>query len=63
MQNIYVTSSHLHSIGGFIFLQDITIQDIHKANLKKELLEMVTTISKHNINKDKEKHCLLKSSN
>jgi hypothetical protein len=63
MHNIYVTSSHLNSIYGLIFLQDITIQDIHKANFKKELLEMVITILKHNINKDKEKPCLLKSYN
>jgi hypothetical protein len=63
MHNIYVTSSHLHHIDGLIFLQDTTIQDIHKANFKNELLETVTTISKHNINKDKEKHCLLKSYN
>jgi len=45
MHNIYVISSHLCSIDGLIFLQDITIQDIHKANFKFFLLEMVITIS------------------
>jgi IMP cyclohydrolase len=49
--NIYVTFSCLQSMDGLIILQNITMQDISKANLKKGLLEMLELVSKHNITK------------
>jgi hypothetical protein len=35
MQNIYVMLLDLPSIYGFIILQDIIIQKVHKSNFKK----------------------------
>jgi hypothetical protein len=52
MHNIYVTLSRLQSMDGFIILQNITMQDISKANFKKGLLEMLEPVSKHNITKN-----------
>ncbi len=53
--------SHLSSIEGFIILLNISIQDICKIHKKIKSLQMMTPISKHNITKDKHKHCPLQS--
>jgi hypothetical protein len=61
MHNIYITLSHLHSINELIILWYITIQDISKIELKfKGSIDMVTSTSKHDITKEKYKHCMLK---
>jgi len=40
MHNIYVTLLCLRSLNGLVILQDIIIQDIHKANFLKGSLHM-----------------------
>jgi len=42
MHNIYVTLLCLRSLNGLVILQDIIIQDIHKANFLKGSLHMTT---------------------
>jgi hypothetical protein len=39
MHNIYITLSHLCFRDGLVILQNITIQNIHKANFKKNILK------------------------
>ncbi len=64
MHNIYITLWHLHSINGLIILGYITIQDISKTEFKfKGSIDMVTSTSKHDITKEKYKHCMLKLDN
>jgi hypothetical protein len=64
MHNIYITLSCLHSIDGLIILRDITIQDISKIELKfKGPINTITSTSKHDVTKEKHKHCTLKSNN
>jgi hypothetical protein len=56
--------SCLRSIDGLIILRDITIQDISKIEFKfKGSIDMVTSTSKHDITKEKHKHCTLKLNN
>jgi hypothetical protein len=65
MHNIYNTLSCMCYIDGLVILQNITIQNISKANFKKRFLKMTTFTSKHNITNENKtiqhKHCLLKS--
>jgi hypothetical protein len=63
MHNIYVMLSRLRSIDGLIILQDISIQDINKIELKKGSIDMVTPTPKHDITKEKHKHYMLKFDN
>jgi hypothetical protein len=52
MHNTYVTLSCLHFKNGLVILQDIiTIQDICKAHLKNESLEMTTILVRLDIEK------------
>jgi len=41
VHNIYITLSPPQSIDGFIILQNITVQDVCKANFKKRSLKML----------------------
>ncbi len=64
MHNIYIALSHLHSINRLIILQDITIQNTSETEFKfKGSIDMVTSISKHDITKEKYNHCTLKFDN
>ncbi len=53
MHNMYVTLSCLCSFDGFIILQNITIQNIHKVDFKKGSLEMTTPVLRSSINQIK----------